>query len=87
MVQKGFNQNDMDYLDILTLVAKMNFIQVILSIIILKDWKFYQLDVENTFLDSELEEVYICTSLRYEREGKYCKLMKALYRLKQSPKV
>lgn len=62
-----------------------------LSIAVSKGWSLRQLNVQNAFLHGILqEEVYMYQPLGYENKTKpnlVCKLDKALYRLKQMPRV
>jgi hypothetical protein len=54
-------------------------------------WKLYQMDIESAFLDGDLkEEVYIYKQWGFQLAGKehlVCRFMKALYKLKQAPKI
>jgi histone deacetylase 1/2 len=91
-VAKGFKQRyGIDYEDTFSPVVKMATIRTILSIIVSRGWHFIQLDVQNAFLrgDSK-EEGYMRQPPRYEDRNKphyVCKLDRALYRLKQAPRV
>jgi hypothetical protein len=54
------------------------------------DWPLCQFDVKNVFLHGNREEVYMKVSLGLEyssSKGIVCKLKKAFYGLKQSPRV
>ena len=63
-MMKGFTQScGIDYQETFILVAKLNTIQVLLSISVNLEWPLFQLDVKNAFLNGELQDVYIgCTS-------------------------
>ena len=50
---------DIDYQETFTLVAKMNTIRALLSLVANFDWPLHQLDVKNGFLNEELEKVYV----------------------------
>ncbi|RDX74615.1 hypothetical protein CR513_45622, partial [Mucuna pruriens] len=66
-----------DYEETFSLVAKMNM-------------NLQQFDVKNAFLHGDLEEVYmkiLPTFCSHNEKNKVCRLKKALYRLKQSPRV
>lgn len=67
-------------------VAKMNTIQVILSLAMNLNWPLEQFDAINAFLHDDLEEeVYMDFPPIYGLKsgcGKVCMLRKALYRLK-----
>eukprot|EP00253_Pinus_taeda_P005049 PITA_05049 len=62
-----------------------------MSIVVKNKWKVYQTDVKSAFLNGVLmEEVYIEQPLGYEKKSqkhKVCRLKKALYRLKQTPRA
>lgn len=60
LVTWGFTQVfRIDYEETFALVAKLNPIKVLLSSTNL-DWKLYQMDIENAFLNGELnEEIYM----------------------------
>jgi hypothetical protein len=80
-----------DYIETFSLVVKLNTVRVLLSLAANLDWPLHQLDVKNAFLHGDLdEEVYMdiplgCTG---SAETKIvCKLERALYGLKQSPRA
>ena len=58
---RGFTQSHgIDYQETFALVAKLNIVRIILSIVVNQDWPLYQLDVKNPFLNGDLiEEVYM----------------------------
>ncbi|TYK27014.1 Cysteine-rich RLK (receptor-like protein kinase) 8 [Cucumis melo var. makuwa] len=57
LVAKGFTQTyGVDCQETFTLVAKINFIIILLSIAVNFDWLFYQLHIKNVSLNGELEE-------------------------------
>jgi len=57
LVAQGFTQTQgLDYEKTFVHVAKLNSIQVILSLAVNLDWKLHQLDIKNAFLNGELEE-------------------------------
>lgn len=65
-------------------VAKLNTIHVLFLASNL-DWPLYQLDIKNTFLNGDLEKVYMDIPPRIEFLAtikKVCKLRKSLYGLK-----
>ena len=46
----------MDHQETITLVAKLNTIQVLLFLATNNDWQLQQLDVKNAFINGDLEE-------------------------------
>ena len=90
MVAKGFTQTyGIDYSETFAPVAKMNTVQVILSLAANFGWELQQFDVKNAFLHGELEEeIYMELPPGYEgADNSVFRLKKALYGLKQSPKA
>ena len=69
----------------------MNMVTILLSVVANYDWELQQYDVKNALLYGDLEEkIYmeIPPDFGGELRGKrVCKLKKALYELKQSPRV
>ena len=54
---KGFTQTySIDYLETFALVAKLNIVNVLVSMAVNLDWPLQQLDVNNAFLNGDLEE-------------------------------
>ena len=92
LVAKGFtNSYGIDYQETFASIAKLNTIRVLLSLAVNQDWPLHQLDVKNAFLNSNLEEeIYMEVPLGLENSFNnqmVCKLKKALYSLKQSPRA
>ena len=47
-----------------SLVARLTFVRSLIAIAVVKQWKMFQMDVKNAFLNGDLsEEVYICNLL------------------------
>lgn len=86
LMAKGFTQTyGIDYLETFAPVAKLNTIQVLLSLAATLDWPLQQLDVKNAFLNGDLEEeVYMDPPSGFEQRfgSRVCKLKKSLYGLK-----
>ena len=72
-------------------MSKIDTICVLFSVSANKDWPLHQFDVKNAFLHGEIEEeVYVKAPPGFSEEynpGEGCRLRRALYGLKQSPKV
>ena len=72
-------------------MAKLNTIQVLLSLAGNLDWPLHQFDINNAFLNGELEEeVFMILPpgfCKEEEETGVYKLKKSIYGLKQSPRA
>ena len=89
LVAKGYKQREgIDYGEVFALVARLETIRLMISLVVQHRWKIYQLDVKPAFLNGFLEEeIYVEQPLGYikaENESKVYKLKKALYDLKQA---
>ncbi|RVW37569.1 Retrovirus-related Pol polyprotein from transposon RE1 [Vitis vinifera] len=92
LVAKGYTQTyGIDYQDTSSPVAKLNTIRVLISLATNLNWPLHQFDVKNAFLHGELEEeVYTDIPSGYSvttGTNEVCKLQRALYGLKQSPRA
>jgi len=68
----------------------MNTVRTVMSVAVNHDCPLFQIDVKNTFLHGELEEeVYmdVPPGLFVPKKGVVCRLRKAIYGLKQSPRA
>ena len=60
LVCKGYSQQEeIDFEEIYALVARMEVIRMFLAYAANKKFKVYQMDFKSTFLNGEIEEVYI----------------------------
>lgn len=92
LVAKGYTQiYGIDCQETFSAVAKLNTVRVILSLVANLDWPLHQFNVNNAFLRGDLEEeVYMDMPLGYTMSSTtevVCKLQRALYWLKQSPRA
>ncbi|KAI3816802.1 hypothetical protein L1987_16507 [Smallanthus sonchifolius] len=92
LVARGFSQQyGLDYEDTFSPVAKLTTIRVLLAVATCKKWRLWQMDVNNAFLYGDLDHViYMTQPLGFESENHpeyVCKLKKAIYGLKQSPRA
>ncbi|PRQ27705.1 putative linoleate 9S-lipoxygenase [Rosa chinensis] len=92
LVAKGYTQKySVDYDETFAPVAKINTIQVLLSLAANLDWPLQQFDVKNAFLHGDLnEEVYMDLPPGYGTSTGVkvvCRLRKSLHGLKQSPRA
>jgi hypothetical protein len=92
LVCKGYLQVEgIDFEETFSPVARMEAIRLLLSYAFSKNINVYQMDVKSTFLNGELEEeVYIEHPKGFqlsENVDYVCKLKKALYGLKTTPRA
>ncbi|GKB00142.1 retrovirus-related pol polyprotein from transposon TNT 1-94 [Tanacetum coccineum] len=92
LVAQGYNQKEgIDYNETYALVARLESIRIFLAYACALDFKLFQMDVKNTFLNGFInEEVYVAQPpgfIDFEKLDHVYKLKKALYGLKQAPKA
>lgn len=84
-------QHGVDFTEVFTLVARWDTIRTIIAIAAIKGWSVFQLDVKSAFLHGELiETVHVDQPQGYKKKGeeeKVYKFRKALYGLRQAPRV
>jgi hypothetical protein len=91
LVAKDYTQKEgEDFFDTYLPVARLTTIRVLLSLADSFGLTIHQMYVKTTFLNGELEEeIYMDQQdgfIANGQEGKVCKLLKSLYRLKQASK-
>ncbi|TYJ96957.1 putative mitochondrial protein [Cucumis melo var. makuwa] len=92
LVAKGFHQHlGVDFFETFSPVVKASTIRVILNLAVTNGWQLRQLDFNNAFLNGNLTKtVYIQKPPGYVHPSfpnYVCKLDKAIYGLKQSPRA
>lgn len=88
LAAKGYNQIEgLDYFDTYSQVAKFTTVRTVIALESINHWHIHQLDVNNEFLDGDLQEdVYMIVpqGITTCKPNQVCKLVKSLYGLKQA---
>jgi len=92
LVAKGYSQEPgIDFRETFEPVAKFTTLRLLLALIVENDWELHSMDVKTAFLNGELqEEIYmeVPEGVRENTEpGFACRLVKAIYGLRQSPRA
>ena len=88
LVAKGFTQEyGIDYEETFAPVAHLSSVHTLLAVTASRQWKLFQMDVKNAFLNEDLsEEVYMQPPpSHFHPPDKVCRFCRALYGLKQAP--
>lgn len=91
LVAKGFTQTyRIGNQETFAPVVKINIVCILLSLAANFNWSIQQLDINNAFLNRDLEDVFMSLPPRFEKTNemnKVCRLKMSLYGLKQSPRA
>ncbi|KAD7479843.1 hypothetical protein E3N88_02979 [Mikania micrantha] len=90
LVAKGYvQQHGIDFDEVFAPVARIETVRLIFALASYNGWEVHHLDVKSDFLHGELkEEVYVSQPEGFVKDaGKVYKLSKALYGLRQAPRV
>ncbi|GKE73314.1 retrovirus-related pol polyprotein from transposon TNT 1-94 [Tanacetum coccineum] len=92
LVAQGYNQQEgIDYDETCASVARLKSIRILLAYVCALDFKLFQMDVKNAFLNGFINEE-VCVAqpsgfIDFEKLDHVYKLKKVLYGLKQAPKA
>lgn len=92
LVARGFEQlAGVDYLETFSPVVKFSTIRLIFTLAATRQWSIQQIDINNAFLNGDLEETIYMTQPKGFEDPQFpsyvCKLNKSLYGLKQAPRA
>jgi len=88
-VARGFSQRyGIDYEETYAPTVHYDTFRMLLAHAAIEDLEIHQMDVNNAYLATEAEEeIYMCPPPGYEANGKYCRLRKCIYGLKQAARA
>lgn len=89
LVAQGFSQvYGVDYFETYSPTLHMDSLRILLAAGAFNDWEIHQIDVKTAYLEGDLDEdIFMRAPEGLECAGKFVKLNKSLYGLKQSGKV
>lgn len=92
LVARGFEQlAGIDYLETFSPVVKFSTIRLVFALAATRGWLIQQIDINNAFLNGDLEETIYMTQPKGFEDPLYphyvCKLNKSIYGLKQAPRA
>jgi hypothetical protein len=92
LVAQGFSQVEgLDFWETFAHVTHLEAIRIMLAFAVSKEFKLYQMNVKNDFLNGVIQEEVYVRQPSYFENIKYpyrvYKLLKTLYELKQAPRV
>jgi hypothetical protein len=92
LVAQGFSQVEgLDFWETFAHVTHLEAIRIMLAFAVSKEFKLYQMNVKNDFLNGVIQEEVYARQPSYFENIKYpyrvYKLLKTLYELKQAPRV
>lgn len=91
VVQRFSQTYGLDYSHTFSHVVKATTVRIVLSLVAIHGWKLHQLDVNNSFLHGQLNELVYMEQPSGFVDSRFpnyvCRLNKALYGLKQAPRA